>query len=125
MAINTAADQKGAAQMAQPGPGSGPDPDRAAALSSDADGASFTEDMPTICGGSPSPMKDIGHNEDITAGAASTPAPKKPQLAQECPAPVYMARTSNSTADTKEAYVLSVCDGMGCLALLAVYQGRL
>ena len=76
--------------------------------------------MPTICDGSPGPLnsKDIGHTEDISADAASTPTLEKPQLAQECPAPVYMARTSNSTAaDTKEVYVLSVCDGMGCLAL--------
>ena len=55
VAINTAAYQKGAEQMAQPDPD--PDPDRAASeVSSAADGDSSTEDLPTIVDGSPSPM---------------------------------------------------------------------
>ena len=119
MAINTAADQKGAEQMAQPDPDPEPNYDRAAAVTSAADGVSLTEDMPTVCDGSPSLMKDIGHNEGIPVDAASTPTrtPKKPQLAQECPAPVYMAKTCQDTIEPNGRYVLSLYyDGIGCLA---------
>ena len=58
----------------------------------------FPLDMPTIGDGSPSPMKDIGHNEDIPVVVASTPTPEKPQLVRECPAPVYMATVSKGAA---------------------------
>ena len=70
MSINTAADQKGAEPMAQPDPDPGTDLDRATAVSSSADGVNFTEDMPTICDGNPSPMEDSDHDEDIAADAA-------------------------------------------------------
>ena len=77
--------------------------------------------MPTICDGklnivigNPSPMEDIGHNEDIPAGhnedipadAAPTPTPGKPQLAQECPAPVYhvMVKVSKRDAAIHKSY---------------------
>ena len=98
MAINTAADQKGAEHMAQSDPD--PDPDQAAAqVSSAADGDSSIEDMPTICDGNPSRMEDIGHNEDIAVDAASTPTSEKPQLAQECSALVCMAKDYNYDTD--------------------------
>ena len=49
-----------------------PDPDQVAAeVSLTADEVSFTEDLPTICDGNPSPMEDIGHNEDIPTGRCS------------------------------------------------------
>ena len=94
VAFNNTADQKGAETLAQPNP----DPDWAGAVLSAADGASFTEDMPTSCDGNPSPMEDSGHNEDIPEDAAPTQTPEKPQLAQECPAPVYMAKVSKGAA---------------------------
>ena len=65
VAIDTAADQKCAEQMVQPDP----DPDQVAAVSSSADGVSFTDDLPTICDGNPNPMEGVGLNEDIPADA--------------------------------------------------------
>ena len=106
MAIDTAADQKGAEHMAQPD--SGPDPDRTASeVSSAADGDSTTEDLPTTGDDNSSPMENIGHNEDIPLDVASTPTHEKLQPVQECPAPVYMANPSGTTAGTKETYVPS------------------
>ena len=106
VAINTAADQKGAEQMARPDLDPDPDPDWAAAVSSTADGVSFTVDMPTIWDGNPSLMKDITfcHNKDIPADAAPMPTPKKLQLAQECPASVYMAKVSKGDAAIHKSY---------------------
>ena len=100
VAINTAADQKGAEHMAQPDP----DPDRATAVASaaESDGDSSTDDMPTICDGNPSPMEDISHNEDIPVDAASTPTPEKPQLAHECSALVCMATDYNYDTDSDD-----------------------
>ena len=64
-------------------------------------------------------MKDIGYNEDIPADVTPTPTPKKSQLAQECTAPVctvYMAKTYKYTTELNESYVMSLYDGIGCLA---------
>ena len=62
MAIDPAADQKGAELSADP------DPERATAVAaSAADGVSSTEDMPTVCDGNPSPMKDIGYCLSMSA----------------------------------------------------------
>ena len=104
--------------MAQPDPDPDPDPgpdQTASEAPSDADGYSTTEDLPTTGEDNSSPMEDIGHSEDIPVDVASMP--ERLQPVQECLAPVHMARTSSPTADIKDAYVLSVCDGMGCLAL--------
>ena len=46
---------------------------------------------------------------------ASTPTPEKSQLIQDCPAPVYMAKTRRDTTEPNERYVLSLYDGIGCL----------
>ena len=109
VSVNTTADQKGAELMAQPDPDPAltlhdPDPDWATAVSSAADGVSFTEDVPTTCDGNPSPMQDIGHNENIPADAAPTPTPEKLQLAQECPAPAYMAKVLKGAAAIHKSY---------------------
>ena len=61
-------------------------------------------------------MKDIGHNEGIPADAAPTPTPEMPQLAQEFPAPMYMAKTFEDTTEPNERYVVSLYDSSGCLA---------
>ena len=98
--IKAAADQKGGEASAQPDS----DPNQTISASSSADEVSPTEDMPTRCDGNPSPMKDIGYNEEIPADATPTPTSKKPQLAQECPAPVYMAKTSKCTATIHKRY---------------------
>ena len=75
VAIDPAADQKGAELSADPGP----DPDRATAVAaSAADEVSSTEDMPTVCDGNPSPTKGIGHNEGIQGDVTPMPTPKKP-----------------------------------------------
>ena len=55
-----------------------------------------------MCDGNPSPIKDIGHNESIPADVTSTPTPKKPPMAQECPAPVYMAKVYNCDTDSDD-----------------------
>ena len=124
VAIEAAADQKGVELSAQPDPN--PGPDWVIVTSSAADGVSPTEDMPTMSDGNPTPGEDIGYNEDIPADATPTPTPEKPQLAQERPALVYMARAYNCVSsdseednvEANESYVLllSLYNGIGCLA---------
>ena len=129
-----------------------PDPDRTAAeVSLAADGDSSTEDMPTIGGGNPTPMEDMGYNENIPVDVVSTLTPERSQLVQECPAlvcmvtdynyddsseadgdeaprlenpqlaqdfptPGHLAQTGQVTIESKESWVLSLYDGIGCLA---------
>ena len=68
-------------------------------------------------------MKDIGDNEEIPADVTPMPTPKKPQLAQERPVPVYMVKTyncdtdsgndssdsDNDRAEANKNYVISIC----------------
>ena len=73
-----------------------------------------------MCDGKPSPMKDLSHNviEGIPADVTPTLTPKKLQLAQECPAPVYiMDKTYKDTTEPDESYVRFLYDCIGCLAL--------
>ena len=84
VAIDPAADQKGAVVSADP------DPDQVTAVAaSAADGVSSTEETPAVCDDNPSPMKDIDHDEGILVDVTPTPTLKKLELAQQCPAPVY------------------------------------
>ena len=129
-----------------------PDPDRTAAeVSFAANGDSSTEDMPTIGGGNPTHMEDMGYNENIPVDVVSTLTPEmsqlvqectalvymvkdynydyslepdgeesptleEPQPAQDCPTPGHLAKTGQDTIESKESCVLSLYDGIGCLA---------
>ena len=86
--------------------------------SSAADGNSTTKDLPTIVDGSPSPMENGGYKENIPEDVVTTLTHEKLQLAQDCPVPgqVYMAKTHRDTTEPNERYVLSLYDGIGCLA---------
>lgn len=55
-------------------------------------------------------------NDSLESDGDESPTPKKPQLAQECPAPVYMAKACWDTTEPNERCVLSLYDSIGCLA---------
>ena len=44
------------------------------------------------------------------------PTPEKPQSAQDFPTPEHLAQTGQDTTESKESWVLSLHDGIGCLA---------
>ena len=45
-----------------------------------------------------------------------SPTLEKPQSAQDFPTPVYIAKACQDTIESKESYVLSLYDGIGCIA---------
>ena len=61
-------------------------------------------------------MTQISDVDSSESDGGEPPTLEKSQLAQECPAPVYMAQARRDTIESKESYVLSLYNSIGCLA---------